>query len=114
MLNAEGIYPVATAPFPREAHFRLFMLFPGVIYRACGWMIVPLWAHTLFFALILPLPGVLDHTPAFAQPLALALASLAVAEATDHRATTGNQAGAPLAVPFSPRTLQAACLPGEG
>ena len=37
MLNAEGIYPVATAPFPREAHFRLLMLFPGSFFRASGW-----------------------------------------------------------------------------
>ena len=72
-------------------------------------MIVPLRAHTLFFALMLPLPGVLDHTPAFAQPLPLVPASLAVAEATGHRATTDHQAGAPLAVPFSSlHELQAA------
>ena len=77
-------------------------------------MIAALWPHTSFLAGKLPFPGVLDHTPAVAQPLPLALALLAVAEATDHRATTSDQAGAPLAVPFSPRTLQAACMPGEG
>jgi hypothetical protein len=58
---------------------------------------------------MLPLPGVLDHNPAVAQPLALALALLATAEATGYRATTGHQAGAPLAVPFSSlHELQAA------
>jgi hypothetical protein len=38
MLNAEGIYPVATAPFSREAHFRFLMLFPGSFFRASGWI----------------------------------------------------------------------------
>ena len=91
------------------------MLFPGVVFRLGGWRIAPLWAHTSFFALVLPLPGVLDHTPAVAQLLALVLALRTVAEAASHRATTSDQAGAPLAVPFSSlHELQAACMPGEG
>ena len=68
-------------------------------------MIAALWPHTSFFAGKLQFPGLLLHTPAFAQPLAAVLALRAAAEATGHHATTGDQAGAPLAVPSSPRTV---------
>jgi hypothetical protein len=68
-------------------------------------MIAALWPHTSFFACKLPFPGLHDHTPACAQPLAFVLALRTVAEATGHRATTGDQAGAPLAVPFASRTV---------
>ena len=81
------------------------MPFPGCFFRVGGWT---------FLASKLPFPGVLAHTPAVAQPLAAVLALRAAAEATNHRATTSDQAGAPLAVPFLRAQLQAACLPGEG
>jgi hypothetical protein len=63
-------------------------------------MIAAFWPHTSFFASKLPFPGLLAHTPAVAQPLAFVLALRTAAEATGHHATTGDQAGAPLAVPF--------------
>jgi hypothetical protein len=68
-------------------------------------MIAALWPHTSFFAGKLPFPGLLEHTPSFAQPLAAVLALRTAAEATNHRATTSDQAGAPLAVHFASRTV---------
>ena len=95
------------ALFSRSA-LQGFYAFAGVIFRAAAGRL-RLQEHTSFFAFYWPFPGVLEHTPAVAQPLAFALASLAVAEATGHRPTTDHQAGAPLAVPFSPlHELQAA------
>ena len=90
MLNArQCIYPVATAPFSREAHFRVFMLLLGLFTaHAAGQMIAALWPHTSFFACKLPFPGVHDHTPAVAQPLAVVLALRTVAEAGSPCATT--------------------------